>query len=1051
LYEANRSDIGEANDWFNKRAQLESGLPNRPPKLIRNSFGGTIGGPIVKDRFFFFFNYEGQRTAESLQVTRVVPSAALRQGIIQYQCLDDPTCPASGVQTLSPAQIAAIDNCSTTCPWGPGVNPNTLPILQSYPLPNTDSVGDTLNFRGFTFSAPAPSRLNTFIGKLDLNITQNGNHKLFVRGNLQDDHFVQASAGTSPGTDSATNGDAVQMFPGQPANATNFDNSKGIAIGYTAVLTPNVINNIRYGYVRQGLGTAGIGDQPHIFLRGLDDPVGFGRSQFVKVPINTLTDDLTWTKGKHTIQFGGSWRLILDNRNGNQSNFFSASTNPAWLPFTGIADTGQALDPGAFGFPQVDSSFANSYDQPIAALTGVVPEIDSLFNQNKTGAVIPQGDLILRNYKANEGEIYVQDSWKIKPNLTITAGVRYTLLQPPYETNGEQAAPTLSMSDFFNNRAAAMFAGNTFRPVVSFDLAGQANGKSPAWDWDYGNVAPRFAIAYSPRATSGFWGKLFGGEGKSSFRAGYGIYYDHFGEGVVNTFDRNGSFGLTTAITNAAGVQLTSCAPRITSITDIGGSTAGQGCGGQSLIAPQPGPFPVTPPTGTTNGSFAIYWGIDDKLKTPYSHAFDASFERELPGGFIMDLAYVGRLGRHLLQQEDLAMPLNIVDPSSKIDYFTAMTILDQAFDAGVPENQLPTLPYFENLFPGGKGPAGISGCDATAASIPNPTATQNIYDVLSCGLRGNETTVLQILDFPGIGGSFGLPVGPGGCTPACAFIDGTQTNGFDFFHDQWSSLYSWRSIGNSTYHAGQFMLRHRMTHGVQFDFNYTYSRSIDLGSDTERIDFVGGPGDQIINSWNPKLNRAVSTFDTTHQINSNWIFELPFGRDRAIGHGMGRIADAFVGGWNLSGLARWTSGFPYTVGNGFNFATNWELSGYAVELRKPKTGAFLSGPGSFPNLFSDGIDAVNDFRLAFAGEAGQRNNLRGDGYFGIDMGLGKRIRTSETTAVTFSWQVFNVFNSVRYNALNAFPALDTVQTFGNVNQTLSRPRIMQFGLRFDF
>jgi hypothetical protein len=165
----------------------------------------------------------------------------------------------------------------------------------------------------------------------------------------------------------------------------------------------------------------------------------------------------------------------------------------------------------------------------------------------------------------------------------------------------------------------------------------------------------------------------------------------------------------------------------------------------------------------------------------------------------------------------------------------------------------------------------------------------------------------------------------------------------------------------------------------------------------------------------------------------------------------MGRIADAFIGGWNLSGLARWTSGFPYTVGNGFNFATNWELSGYAVELRKPKTGAFLSGPGSFPNLFRDGIDAVNDFRLAFAGEAGQRNNLRGDGYFGIDMGLGKRIRTSETTAVTFSWQVFNVFNSVRYNALNAFPALDTVQTFGNVNQTLSRPRIMQFGLRFDF
>src|SRR5205814_6293302 len=180
LYEDNRSDIGEANEWFNKQSQLASGLPNKPPKLIRNVFGGSIGGPIVKDRFFWFFTYEGERRAESLQVTRIVPSDDLRNGIIHY--FDD----SGNVQTLNSAQIASMDTCTTTCPWGPGVNPNALAVLQSYPHANTDALGDTLNFRGFTFSAPTPRRQNTFIGKLDLNVDQGGNHKIFVRGNLQD-------------------------------------------------------------------------------------------------------------------------------------------------------------------------------------------------------------------------------------------------------------------------------------------------------------------------------------------------------------------------------------------------------------------------------------------------------------------------------------------------------------------------------------------------------------------------------------------------------------------------------------------------------------------------------------------------------------------------------------------------------------------------------------------------------------------------------------------------------------------------------------------------
>ena len=176
-----------------------------------------------------------------------------------------------------------------------------------------------------------------------------------------------------------------------------------------------------------------------------------------------------------------------------------------------------------------------------------------------------------------------------------------------------------------------------------------------------------------------------------------------------------------------------------------------------------------------------------------------------------------------------------------------------------------------------------------------------------------------------------------------------------DIFNDQWSSLYAWSSIGTSSYHAGQLMLRHPMTHGFQFDFNYTYSKSMDVGSDAERnglfsADF-GGPQDNIIDSWHPKAERAVSSF-TTHQINANYVFEMPFGKHRH--YAMNTLADSFLGGWDLSGVMRWTSGFPFGINNGAQWATNWELSGYSPlrdGVKAPKTGTFIDACGN-PTVF---------------------------------------------------------------------------------------------------
>jgi hypothetical protein len=375
------------------------------------------------------------------------------------------------------------------------------------------------------------------------------------------------------------------------------------------------------------------------------------------------------------------------------------------------------------------------------------------------------------------------------------------------------------------------------------------------------------------------------------------------------------------------------------------------------------------------------------------------------------------------------------------MDYFAATRALDNAVLAGTPENAVGPIPYWENLFGAtSAGAGGIAGCTDPSTVPTSPTATQNMFDLMSCGLVHNETTFQQIID--GVGG---FP-----CFPGCITLGGVTATTPQYFASQFASLYAWRSIGNSAYNAGQLLLRHAMSHGVQFDLNYSYSHSIDMGSDAERIGDLGGPGDQIYNAWNPRLQRATSTFDATHQLNSNWVLEVPYGKGRSFGSGVGRLANAVLGGWDLSGLFRWTSGFPFSVGNGAAWATNWDLSGYATQIGpKPSTGTkVLNGT---PNVFKNPGTAINSYRQDFAGEVGGRNTLRGPGYFDVDMGLHKTFNITERQLLQFRWETFNLFNNVRFDALTANTGVDQSTSFGNFTKTLTLYRRMEFGLRYEF
>jgi hypothetical protein len=247
------------------------------------------------------------------------------------------------------------------------------------------------------------------------------------------------------------------------------------------------------------------------------------------------------------------------------------------------------------------------------------------------------------------------------------------------------------------------------------------------------------------------------------------------------------------------------------------------------------------------------------------------------------------------------------------------------------------------------------------------------------------------------------------------------------------------------------------------------YSKSIDISSNAERVNGFEAAGgvaynNQAINAWSPDLWRAVSDFDTTHQMNFNFIWDLPYGKGRHW-NSSNRFMNSAFGGWGLSGLGRWTSGFPFSVSAGTGWATNFELEGTSVLIGpKPKTGVYIDSSGN-PNVFKNAqnIQCVCPyqptgtgpvlFRDTYPGEAGQRNIFRGPGFFDIDGGLNKTWAFSETRMIRFSWEVFNVTNSVRFDAANAVDNEDLVDItgFGKFQRTLTTPRVMQFSMRFAF
>jgi hypothetical protein len=766
-------------------------------------------------------------------------------------------------------------------------------------------------------------------------------------------------------------------------------------------MSATIVNDFRYGITRQGSETAGIATTPLVTFRNLDSLVGTARNFRALIPVHTLANTTTWTAGNHTVTFGTQLRGVRNDRLTNQSSFSSASANASWL-----VSSGAELNAP---FTDMNSRFRVSFRDAAAAVLGLVTQGNAQYNYLTDGTVLGQGEPVQRNFNNNEYEFFVSDSWRIKPNLTITAGLRWSLMPPVEEANGQQLSSDIPLSSWFGLRSYLAEQG---RPQSDVQPISFVTNEDPRWrplyPYHKKNFAPRLGIAWSPGFNDGLGKFLFGGAGKTSIRAGWGMFYDNFGQGILRRYDAT-AFGLSNALTNQSATLSVATAPKFTGISEIPNGV---------LVPAPPAVFPATYPD-----IFAITNSVDDSLVPPYSMTMNFNIGRDFGRGIFVQLGYAGRLGRRLMSQTDLATPTNLKDAQSGQTYFQAATELAKLGLAGTPTSSVGPMPFWENNFPGLAGD-GLS-------------ATQWAYEYFS-GLAPDYTYALYLLD-PVFGTS---KFGPNA-----------------LFNSQYSYLSAWRNMGSSDYHSFQLNTKKTWNNGDMIDFNYTWSKSIDLSSEGERVGTTSGV---ITNPWEPGLFRAVSDFDTAHQFAASAVYNLPFGTGRRFMTNANGFMNALFGGWQISTVWRATSGFPIGAGNGRFWPTNWNLTGLARVVGPiPSTGGTNNAPSAIeteestggPNIFADPAKGLAAFDYELPGGIGARNIMRGEGVFQWDTNLAKSFTMpwNENHRLQFRWEAYNIMNTVRFDVYDISMDLGNASTFGNYQSTLTTPRIMQFGLRYDF
>ncbi|MGA7358881.1 MAG: carboxypeptidase regulatory-like domain-containing protein [Candidatus Sulfotelmatobacter sp.] len=1021
---------GNVYEYFRNTILDAKGYPDPfTPQLNQNQFGGTFGGPIKKDRTFFFLSFEGRRiragqTGQLVAVPTGRPASGTAPATGEFggdfsqqgaftgaianpfvgQVLDGrPGCDAALGYSI--ASLGPSPSWSTVFPN------NIIPVACQDPVAAnllqqfvpTANVGSN----GYEAVPVGTDNANQFTARFDHRIND---HQSFTA-------YYYFNDGTQL--------QPYNTFEQSGANVPGFGNYNDLRFQqwnftHTWTVSNALVNEAHFTYMREGeLGflksqsTGAVTSSctgavaPYCFTGTSDSNSGpnslvgqFGTNpkygitpglptNLTGVPYVTIgggaefgnnwegflpqvgnsfqwSDGLTWVKGTHTFKFGA------DIRRARFDQYYYFDVNG----YFSFSNTGpNAIIPGD----------GDNYAEYLLGLPDLYIQGSGQREDIRSTAVYP----------------FVQDSWKVKPNLTLNYGLRWEFNPPMVDIAGhvETFRPgqnstvypcgiTTSASYWESLGVSNPNCANTGTEPTGLVVPGDSGVPPGLTSTYYKAFAPRIGVAYSPNFTSGPLSAVFGSNGKTSIRAGFGLFYNPIEELVAAQFGAEPPFGGSS------------------SLSDVFLNTPFVGQGGFT----NPNPFNgiITPTKGQPTDlslfrPILLYGDFEPHLRTQYTSQYNLTIQRELSASTMFQVSYVGSEGHRLLASHD-------INPSTPQTCLDIMSIA-AANSANVTSygSQATCAPTFEDSQWSVTIPSGFQFHMPNGSILPGTGQTINLV-----GLR---------------------PYSSPNCNPVTSV--GCPVDGIPVFTD----IFAEDTIANSVYNALEMMLQRRFSHGLQFQAAYTFSKSIDDGSTFE----------ETLDPFNYRASRALSIFNARQRFVISYDWEIP---TRKYSGFKGTV----LNDWEVSGITQFQSGFPIRLDtaddneliNSF-FFLGTEAPSLVAPFQKlnPRNTLTVSSLGiSAPGYWFSPAD-FQDPPLGQFNNGTQRTICCGPGLVDWDFSVHKKIALSETKYFQFRAEIFNLFNRTNFSNPDGHFS-DGPTEFGRITEA-GDPRLFQFALKFFF
>jgi len=1065
-YDYFQGQMLDSNAWYNNL------VGTTKPLYHFNRFGGALGGPLLPPmaggKTYFFVNYEGERYPRSGPVESTVPSDRLRAGILTL-----PDANGNPVEYNLKTSTQCGPSGGLPCdPRGVGLNPVVTQMWSQYePEPNDFSAGDHLgNTYGYRSNLTYPLRDDFGVVRIDHDF--GSKFRWFTSYRMWKEN--------NPTTNQVDYGGLLKGdTKGQAASASSMPNEPGMFVtGLTAALSPSVTNDFHFGYKRDYWLFQRAGAVPQI--SGIPGAMEFGESASM-IPMNIDTqnsrarlwdahdydyrDTVSWLKGTHFFQFGGEAHHIwmhfnrYDNVVGGLTSLVYELTNSSSV----VMDPQYLPQPcaGALSSNCLPDSELSTYKSWYGELLGIVGQ--SSIVATRTGANLnlnPLGTPLKSFDKDDNYSLYFSDAWKIKPNLTLSYGLNWSVQMPPYAINGEQdievdpSGNIITPENYLGNRLTAAQNGQIYNPAIGFSPIGSVGaGLKYPYAPFYGGFGPRVSLAWNPDVSDGLLGKLVGGK-STVLRGGYARFYDR-----LNAIDQIAGPTLGDGF-----LQPVSC---------YGAAKSG-GCKGPSGVDPtnafrigvdgnvapfptisQTLPSPVVPGNSSFPSANSPYSPLAESLGYNFrpgtSDEIDISMQRQLKGDMILEVGYTGRWAKHLYQGIDLndapwMMKLN--GQTFAQAYANVWTALSGQSLPGIPAGITTTTPqpFFEKALAGSAYCGGYANCTAAVAAQESGNILTNSVTSLWADLDRSFT------------------FGP-------ALISTNQAN----------LALADTTDGFSNYQALVISVQKRASHGLTFNGNLTYGHS--LGTQSINQEYTEADSSD---PWNYRVDYGPQFWDRKATFNLLGSYELPFSKGRRFASS-NPVLNRIIGGWSVAPLFTFGTGYPipFYTGSCQEYGEGYAgICAGAVPLGTTNTAKLSNSPkfgvtepglvgssgnaangGQGVNLFgTNAAQVFSEFRPLFPGIDGRSmttGNLRGLSRYNLDLGITKDTRITERVGTQFYVQMFNATNHMEFaDACWDSPCLDLLDApdFGRLNAQFNAigtgsnyTRVIQLGLRVSF